>query len=175
LRESGRIVDIYVNSPANDEALRNGAIIIPKSPLRANTTYEAYVRAFDSKQKDISRTWRFTTGTSAQESHTMDYRAAVSRAVNAQSGEIKIRGKVRLAAEDGNAFSIYIEGGEGVPQNLIGNTMWIGLAHGVPIRLGDDPLGVYPVRPDITPGEMVVIIGKGSMPTQFVPRLIVVK
>ncbi|MEO7454517.1 MAG: peptidoglycan DD-metalloendopeptidase family protein [Fimbriimonadales bacterium] len=175
LRESGRIVDVYVNSPVNDEALKNGAIAIPKSPLRANTTYEVYVRAFDSKQKDISRRWRFTTGTAAQESHTMDYRAAVSRAVNAQPGEIKIRGKVRLAAEDGNAFSIYIEGGEGVPQNLIGNTMWIGMAHGVPIRLGDDPLGVYPVRPDITPGEMVVIIGKGTMPTQFVPRLIVVK
>jgi hypothetical protein len=175
VRESGRMVDVYVNSPANDEALQTSAIIIPKSPLRANSTYDVYVRAFDAKRNDISRRWRFTTGTSIQESPTMDYRTAVSRAVNAQAGEIKIRGKVRLAAEDGNAFSIYIDGGDGVPQNLVGNTMWIGMAHGVPIRLGDDPLGVYPVRPDLTPGETVVIIGKGTMPAQFVPRLIIVK
>ena len=175
LREGGRLVDVFVNTPANDEALQNGAIIIPKSPLRANTTYEVYVRAFDSKRNDISRRWRFTTGSSAQESHTMDYRAAVSRAVNTQAGEIKIRGKVRMAAEDGLAFSVYIEGGEGVPQNLIGNTMWIGLSQGVPVRLGDDPLGIYPVRPELVPGEIVVIIGKGRMPAQFTPRIVIVK
>ena len=175
LREGGRMVDAYVNTPANDEALQTGAIIIPKSPLRANTTYEVYVRALDSKRNDISRRWRFTTGTSAQESHTMDYRAAVSRALNTQPGEVKIRGKVRMAAEDGLAFSVYIEGGEGVPQNLIGNTMWVGLSNGVPIRLGDDPLGIYPVRPELVPGEIVVIIGKGKMPAQFTPRIVIVK
>ena len=105
----------------------------------------------------------------------MDYREAVSRAVNTQPGEVKIRGKVRMAAEDGEAFSIFIEGGEGVPQNVIGNTMWVGMSQGVPIRLGDDPLGIYPVRPEIVPGEIVVIIGKGKMPTQFSPRLVIVK
>jgi hypothetical protein len=175
LREGGRVVDCYVNTPANDEILPNGVILIPKSPLRAFTTYEAYVQAKDSRGNDVSRRWRFTTGKSESTSHTMDYREAISRTVNIQPGEVKIRGSVRKVAEDGMAFSMVVEGGEGVPESAIGSTMWVGLSTGVPVRLGDDPLGIYPVRPDLTPRETVVVIGTGIAPTVFTPRLVVVK
>lgn len=175
LRESGRIVDCYINTPANDHVLTNGVILIPKSPLRPSTTYEAYVQAKDSRGNDVSRRWRFTTGTKESASPTMDYREAVSQAVNAQPGEVKIRGSVRLVAEDGMAFSIVVEGGEGVPESAIGSTMWIGLNGGTPVRRGDDPLGIYPVRPDLTPRETVVIIGTGTVPTSFLPRIVIVK
>lgn len=175
LREAGRIVDCYVNTPANDETLETGVILIPKSPLRPQTTYEAYVEASDSRGKDISRRWRFTTGREAHESATMDYRAAVAKAVHAQPGERKIRGKVRLVAEDGEAFSIDVLAGDGAPADAVGTSMWVGLGRGVPVRLGDDPLGIYPFRPDLTPGETVVIIGAGGVPTGFVPRIVIVK
>jgi hypothetical protein len=78
-------------------------------------------------------------------------------------------------AEDGMAFSMVVEGGEGVPESAIGSTMWVGLSTGVPVRLGDDPLGIDPVRPDLTPRETVVVIGTGIAPTVFTPRLVVVK
>lgn len=175
LRESGRIVDCFVNTPANDDVLTTGVILIPKSPLRALTTYEAYIQAKDSRGKDVSRRWRFTTGTSESTSHTMDYREAISRAVNVQPGEVKIRGSVRKVAEDGMAFSIVVQGGEGIPETAIGSTMWIGLAAGVPVRFGDDPLGIYPVRPDLTPREPIVVIGTGIAPTAFSPRIVIVK
>jgi hypothetical protein len=175
LRESGRIVDCFVNTPANDDVLQTGAILIPKSPLRSMTAYEAYVQAKDSRGKDVSRRWRFTTGKAETTSYTMDYREAISRAVNTQTGEVKIRGSVRAVAEDGLAFSIEVEGGEGVPEAAIGSTMWIGLASGVPVRLGDDPLGIYPVRPDLTQRDPVVIIGTGIAPTSFTPRIVIVK
>lgn len=175
LREGGRLVDCYVNTPANDDTLQTGAIVTPRSQLRPLTTYEVYVKAFDARGRDISRRWRFTTGSSAGESHTMNYRAAVSRAVNTQAGEIKIRGKVRMVAEDGQAISVIIEGGDNVPENLFESTMWVGMAHGVPVRLGDDPLGVYPIRPELTPGESVVIIGSGRLPGVFTARIVIVK
>lgn len=175
LRESGRVVDCYINTPGNDDVLQTGVILIPKSPLRAMTTYEAFVQAKDSRGQDVSRRWRFTTGKSETTSHTMDYREATSRTINAQPGEIKIRGSVRGVAEDGLAFSIVVEGGEGVPESAVGSTMWVGLAAGVPVRLGDDPLGIYPVRPDLTPRESVVIIGTGVALTSFSPRIVIVK
>jgi uncharacterized protein YkwD len=175
LREGGRLVDCYLNTPSNDDAMQTGVIIIPKSPLRALTTFEAYVQAKDSRGRDISRRWRFTTGKNPSESHTMDYRAAVSRAVNPEPGEVKVRGTFRQAAEDGNAISIVVEGGEGITEHLIGSTMWVGMAQGVPVRLGDDPLGIYPVRPDLTRGDPVVVVGKGKAPTAFQARLVVVK
>ncbi|MDQ2985452.1 MAG: hypothetical protein M3R13_01865 [Armatimonadota bacterium] len=155
--------------------MQTGAILIPKSPLRAMTTFEAYVQAKDSRGRDVSRRWRFTTGKQATETHTLNYRDAVSRTVTTQPGEIKIRGSVRKIAEDGEALSIEIEGGEGVPAEFVGSTTWVGLASGVPVRLGDDPLGVYPARPHLTRGESVVIIGRGKSPTDFSARIVIVK
>jgi hypothetical protein len=174
LRESGRLVACFVNTPANDPLMQNGVILIPVSPLKSKMTYEASVQAKDASGRDISRRWRFTTG-SAADSFTLNYRSAVARAVNTQEGETKIRGSVRKVAEDGQALSVVIEGGENLPEDVIGSTMWIGLANGVPVRLGDDPLGIYPVRPDLTPRESIVIIGRGNAPTQFAPRIVIVK
>ena len=175
LRDSGRLVECFVNTPANDPAMQSGAILIPTLPLKPLRTYEAYVQAKDASGRDISRRWRFTTGTDATDTSTLNYRDAVGRALNKHEGETKIRGSLRKVAEDGLAFSIEIEGGENLPSDLVGSTMWIGLANGVPVRLGDDPLGIYPARPELTARETVVVIGKGKAPTQFTPRIVIVK
>jgi hypothetical protein len=65
---AGRRVACFVNTPANDSRLPNGAFLIPEAPLRPGTTYTADVRASTADGRDISRHWSFTTERAAQRS-----------------------------------------------------------------------------------------------------------
>lgn len=60
----GVAVDVALNTPANDPALKSGyrVLIIPKRPLRALTEYTVRVSARSESGTDLSREWRFTTG-----------------------------------------------------------------------------------------------------------------
>lgn len=63
----GRPVACFVNSGDNDVHLQNGVFLLPRRPLQPNTTYVALVEAttpagFLRSRRDLSRQWRFTTG-----------------------------------------------------------------------------------------------------------------
>jgi hypothetical protein len=57
---SGHPVPCYVNTPANDDHLPDGVILMAKTPLHPGTTYTATVQA-SADGHDVSRTWRFMT------------------------------------------------------------------------------------------------------------------
>lgn len=61
----GSTVQIFLNTPANDNELDNACFLIPRRPLRAGATYEAYVRgkisASGSQEAVVEKRWRFTT------------------------------------------------------------------------------------------------------------------
>jgi uncharacterized protein YkwD len=57
----GRAVPVWLNTPANDDFLKNGALIIPRKPLAPATTYRVTVEATDDSGADRSRSWSFTT------------------------------------------------------------------------------------------------------------------
>jgi hypothetical protein len=57
---TGANVDIWLQTPANDEFLTNAAIIIPQQPLLPGTTYTATAE-MTSGDKSFSKTWKFTT------------------------------------------------------------------------------------------------------------------
>jgi hypothetical protein len=59
--KDGTPVPCYVNTPANDDALKNGVLIIPKKYLKPLTTYTAAVEATTTSGETISRRWSFTT------------------------------------------------------------------------------------------------------------------
>lgn len=58
---AGAAVPIYLNTPANDDLLSGGAILIPVQPLLPDTTYQVAFQAKDDSGHTITRTWRFTT------------------------------------------------------------------------------------------------------------------
>lgn len=57
----GKPVPAYINTPANDDFLRNGVLILPKKALRPGTTYKVAITAATLSGQDISRSWSFTT------------------------------------------------------------------------------------------------------------------
>ncbi len=57
----GKPIPFFLNTPANDSELKNGALLIPQKPLRPATTYAVSVSAITALGQDISRAWRFTT------------------------------------------------------------------------------------------------------------------
>lgn len=59
---NGRAVPCWFNSPANDDQLKNGCILIPQSPLRPGTTYRYSFKGVDAKGTPISAGGSFTTG-----------------------------------------------------------------------------------------------------------------
>ena len=61
----GQPVPFFLNSPASDSELKNGAFLIPKKPLKPTTTYAVFISAVTASGEDISRSWRFTTGKAA--------------------------------------------------------------------------------------------------------------
>jgi uncharacterized protein YkwD len=58
----GAKVPFYLNTPENDTDLTFAAFVIPKSALQPNTGYTVTVEAHTESGKDISKTWRFVTG-----------------------------------------------------------------------------------------------------------------
>ena len=54
-------VPFYLNTPANDDELTNGALLIPREPLQPGARYTATIQAFTANGINISRTWSFTT------------------------------------------------------------------------------------------------------------------
>lgn len=56
----GNIVPTWLNTPENDPNLTTGLIIIPQSPLKANTTYEAHAVVTVNEER-LERIWHFTT------------------------------------------------------------------------------------------------------------------
>ncbi len=59
--EDGQLVDCWVNTPTNDEHMRDGVLLIPKRPLAPSTSYVAAVSASDGRGRDLSRRWTFRT------------------------------------------------------------------------------------------------------------------
>jgi hypothetical protein len=57
----GQQVPIFLNTPANDDKLTNGAFLIPRKPLEPGARYTATIQALTSGGLNISRTWSFTT------------------------------------------------------------------------------------------------------------------
>jgi len=55
-------VPCHLNTPDNDNELHNALFLIPKGPLKPNTTYFVRVEASVENGPDVSRIWRFTTG-----------------------------------------------------------------------------------------------------------------
>lgn len=60
--ENGQEIPCHLNTPENDTELRNALFLIPKGPLKPNTTYFVRVEASVESGPDVSRIWRFTTG-----------------------------------------------------------------------------------------------------------------
>lgn len=59
---SGEKIPFALNTPDNDEHLDFAAFLIPRQPLKPYTTYEVTVEAKTKSGKDVSTSWRFTTG-----------------------------------------------------------------------------------------------------------------
>ena len=59
--DGGEPVPFYLNTSDVDPAVEDGVFLIPKKPLMPHTTYRVSLTA-TSGGRDISRTWRFTTG-----------------------------------------------------------------------------------------------------------------
>jgi uncharacterized protein YkwD len=57
----GAPVPIYLNTPENDEELKNGALLIPRQPLQPGGVYNVAVTATTESGETLSRTWKFTT------------------------------------------------------------------------------------------------------------------
>jgi hypothetical protein len=57
----GEPVPFFLNTPANDDKLTNGALLIPQEPLEPGTHYKAAIQAFTPTGINLSRTWSFTT------------------------------------------------------------------------------------------------------------------
>lgn len=60
-------VPFFLNTPANDDQLTNGAFLIPKEPLSPDSRYTATIQAVTSGGLNISRTWSFTTAATKRE------------------------------------------------------------------------------------------------------------
>ncbi len=58
---SGGSVPFWVNSPENDNHLRNAVFVIPQKPLQSGTTYEVKIVFGFGNGGELDRTWRFTT------------------------------------------------------------------------------------------------------------------
>ena len=58
----GAKVPFWLNSPKNDSELQFGAFVLPKEPLQPNTGYVVTVKAHTQSGEDISKTWKFVTG-----------------------------------------------------------------------------------------------------------------
>lgn len=58
---AGATVPIYINTPANDDFLSGGVILLPVQPLLPDTTYQVAFQAKDDSGHTLTRTWRFTT------------------------------------------------------------------------------------------------------------------
>lgn len=63
--EAGEPVACYLNTPSNDDWLRNAAILIPIRPLLPATGYLATVRVRLDGSSECARTWRFQTASSS--------------------------------------------------------------------------------------------------------------
>lgn len=57
----GTPVPFFLNAPANDDQLTNGAFLIPQEPLEPGTRYTATIQAFTANGINLSRIWSFTT------------------------------------------------------------------------------------------------------------------
>ena len=57
----GAPVPIYLNTPENDDELKNGALLIPRQPLLPGGSYKVAVTATTETGESLSRTWSFTT------------------------------------------------------------------------------------------------------------------
>lgn len=62
----GAPIPIYLNTPDNDDHLQNGALLIPRQPLRPGASYQVAVNAKTESGEDLSRTWNFTTTSERQ-------------------------------------------------------------------------------------------------------------
>ena len=60
--DAGRDVPFFLNTPANDDFLPYGALVIPQRPLKPNARYSVSVAASTDDGRNISRRWSFTTG-----------------------------------------------------------------------------------------------------------------
>ena len=60
--DGGESVPFYLNTSDRDPSVHGGVFLIPKAPLKPHTTYRVSVTATTGGGRDISRTWRFTTG-----------------------------------------------------------------------------------------------------------------
>lgn len=61
LMSDGEIIPTYQNSSLNDDYLDNSIILIPRRPLRPNTTYSVSVRAEVNDKSEVTKHWSFTT------------------------------------------------------------------------------------------------------------------
>lgn len=59
---AGDEVECFVNSPENDDHLDNAIMLLPKKPLKPNTSYSAHVEVLVAKKQQIIRDWVFQTG-----------------------------------------------------------------------------------------------------------------
>lgn len=60
--ESETPVPFALNEPANDDALRSAAVLLPKSPLQPNTVYRVRVEYERENGIRVLRDWKFSTG-----------------------------------------------------------------------------------------------------------------
>jgi uncharacterized protein YkwD len=64
--QDGSTVDVYLNTPSNDDHLRNVCFLIPKKPLQPGATYRAFVSADaipeqNGRRLNVKKEWQFTT------------------------------------------------------------------------------------------------------------------
>lgn len=65
LSANGEPVKVYLNTPANDDKLRQAVIILPQEPLKPLTTYKVWIEGTIGTEA-FSESWTFTTGASKQ-------------------------------------------------------------------------------------------------------------
>ncbi|WP_426448830.1 stalk domain-containing protein [Paenibacillus sp. S-38] len=92
---SGNKVELLKNSPANDDHLKNAAILIPAAPLQPDTEYKAYVKLNVSRNgvpAVLEKSWSFRTepadGMGKTKLHT-DASAYLKLAAAAQTAPLK--------------------------------------------------------------------------------------
>ncbi len=77
--QTGKAIVCWVNTPENDHFLKYAVVLIPQSPLQPRTAYQVIVRAQTEAGADVSRAWRFTTGSATAAAPWLEAAAAAPK------------------------------------------------------------------------------------------------
>jgi uncharacterized protein YkwD len=168
----GVTTPIYVNHPENDKSSPRSVLMIPKKPLRPNTTYTAKISLVWPSGNALDRQWRFTTGT---ETRHFEYTNAVARFPEVPTGGRKYTGVVNSISADDRSIVIEELTDATVKSTKPSKiTRTFALTDASKLRHAIDPLGVDYDRANPAKGARVVFTAAPGKP-ESVHELLVLR